>query len=233
MDKLKAQKILSDNVISLLKNNVGGITTQQLEREVIFTTCLEVLKAEKEANGKRNGMNALFGYLLYEEVSLSNQYTELFVSAALEIYPDHYGEAEAASAMIGIPSNCAWDGMWDHLRKYYKNDHNRNIDNVEINDVVFYSNSHSRFVNDNFGGKADVPRVINLTQLDGFKEIMVKIEPSLSPKKAILIEDGDSVKKYRGTDPDFGFDFYFDEDGDIEKLVLNRFDSGVRIEFVE
>ncbi len=52
---------------------------------------------------------------------------ELYFEAASLLYPSIYRNPNKDIFVGLVIKNTTWDGMWDFLRKYFKDNHNRNI----------------------------------------------------------------------------------------------------------
>lgn len=106
MNIQKAKEILSKSIQNL-QTRRGQITMADVEAEVINNACLSILKNKDIAN--------------------SMSYANIFTTAATELI-GQYSEREAVSAMMGIPQNVQWEGMWDFLRDYFQKNHGIQID---------------------------------------------------------------------------------------------------------
>jgi len=231
MDKEEAKRILLRSV-SNLQERRGDITIGDLEAEVINNACLYILKNQKEQMSKSKSIEAMFLSALNSAKDFV-PYAQAFTEAAMELFPRHYTEKEAIPATFGIQQNIAWEGMWDHLRNYFQKNHGLQIDNVETTPTTFYSTTHKRFENNALTLESDVERTINLSFIDDKKEIIVSIEPSLSPKKAYLISNKNSTLKYKGYDPDYLFIITLDEFEEVENFTLEMPNRNLQIIYYE
>ncbi|EON77700.1 hypothetical protein ADIS_1919 [Lunatimonas lonarensis] len=94
-----------------LKNTKGRVGISDLEEIVINFACFEILEL------RRNGVEDLF-----IETNIINSITK----AASQLVPQ-YDDSHAAIAKMQIPMNCDWEGMWEHLKRYYLNNFNTSI----------------------------------------------------------------------------------------------------------
>ncbi len=231
MDKEEAKRILLRSVLNLQERR-GDITIGDLEAEVINNACLYILKNQKEHMSKSKSIEEIFLSAL-NSVTDFVPYAQAFTEAAMELFPRHYTENEAIIANLGIQQNIAWEGMWDHLRNYFQKNHGLQIDNVETTPTTFYSTNHKRFENNTLISESDVARTINLSFIDNKQEIIVSIEPSLSPKKAYLISNENRKLKYKGYDPDYLFIITLDEFKEIEIFTLEMPNRNLKIMYFE
>ena len=231
MNKDKAREILIKHV-SNLQSRRNQIFTEDLEAEVINTACLEILKKRKEKTSDSKSIRALFGAILSSTNDLM-PIAKSFTDAATELFPQNYSQREAASALLGISNNVMWEGMWDFLRDYYQKNHGWSIDDVQTDTIIFYSTRHQRFENGTLTSQSEVERTININKVEDSKEIIVSIEPSLSPKKGFLKEASGNKEIYNGYDPDFRFHIYYDEFREIERFILERTDRNLKLHYFE
>lgn len=211
MDIQKAKGILSQSITNL-QSRRGQITIADVEAEVINNACLSILKNKDIAN--------------------SMSYANLFTKAASELIPQ-YSERESTSAMIGIPQNVQWEGMWDFLRNYFQKNHGIQIDNVETTPSIFYSTKHKRYENGVLSSESEVERTINISFINEKKEIVVSIEPALSPKKGYIISKNQNQMQFKGFDPDYLFTVTFDTFDEVETFVLEMPNRGLKIVYFE
>ncbi|WKZ58829.1 MAG: hypothetical protein QY309_13230 [Cyclobacteriaceae bacterium] len=211
MDVNTAKQILLRSIVNLQKRR-GQLTVPDIETEVINNACLAVLQNGDLAN--------------------SIHYAAAFAQAARELIPE-YGESEATFALVGVPQNILWEGMWDHLRDYFQKHHGIQIDNVPTNAIVFYSTSHKRFEKGNLVADTPADRTININLIDDKKEIVVSIEPTLSPKKGYLISSKSNLLQYKGYDPDYLFTLQMDGLQEIEQFTLEMPNRSLKIIYFE
>jgi len=211
MDTQKAKQILSQSITNL-QSRRGQITMADIEAEVINNACLAILKNKDIANS-----------MIY-----ANHFTE----AASELI-SQYSEREAVSAMMGIPQNIQWEGMWDFLRDYFQKNHGIQIDNIETTQSIFYSTKHKRYENGVLTLESEVERTINISFINDKKEILVSIEPSLSPKRGYVINKSQNQIQFKGFDPDYLFTLTFDTFDEVETFVLEMPNRSLKIIYFE
>lgn len=226
-----AKQILAKSITNLQKRR-SNLTTADLETEIINNACLEILKKRKEKlehsisieDMLLNAFNSLD-----DTSSVSNAFTE----AALDLFPNNYTEDLAIINSMGIEQNVAWDGMWDFLRDYFQKNHGFQIDNTEAASTIFYSTKHKRYENGAFTQESAVERTINISFINNKKEIIVSIEPSLSPKKGYEISKSKTQIQYKGYDEDYCFTIIFDKFDEVETFTLEMTNRKLKIVYFE
>lgn len=211
MDIQKAKQILSQSITNLHSRR-GQITIDDVAAEVINQACLFILKNDK--------------------VNEAYHYSVIFNDAAKELIPQ-YTEKYIANALIGIPMNVQWEGMWDFLRDYFQKNHGIQIDNIETTPAIFYSTKHKRYENGILISESEVERTINISFINDKKEIVVSIEPSLSPKKGYIINKAQNQMQFKGFDPDYLFTLTFDIFDEVETVVLEMPNRSLKIIYFE
>lgn len=214
MDINNAKSILSSSVKNI-HSRFGKVTIENIEAEVINQSCLEILK-HRRSNTASN------------EMAIVNS----FAAAASELFKE-YDKGRAAFAGMGVMANVSWEGMWDHLRNYFQKTHGTSIDNVEVENLTFYSSKHSRYEQDKFISESEVGRIINLTFSEKRKSIMVSIEPSLSPKPGNIIKQENRKSIYAGTDPDYCFTVEFDDFEEVSGFSMELVNRRVKVVYFE
>jgi hypothetical protein len=214
MSEVNAKTILA-SCFQNINNRSGKLTIENVDAEVINHSCLQILQCRREGI-ETNEMGII----------------EAFTTAATELIPQ-YTKERSAHAFVGVMANCQWEGMWDHLRNYFQKTHGISIDGVESENLTFYSSKHKRYENGNLVSESEVPRVVNLSFTNGRNEVMVSIEPSLSPKPGVISKRAENVSVYNGTDPDYRFTIEFDEYEEIAGFILELVDRGVKIVYFE
>lgn len=231
MTKNTAKQILAQS-ISNLKQRRGNIATGDLEAEVINNACLSILRNQKDKMRQGKTIEEMFlGALSATQdfVPIAQAFTE----AAMELFPQHYSEREAIVAIMGIQQNVAWDGMWDFLREYFQKNHGIQIDGVETMPSIFYSTKHNRYENGNSVSETEVERTINLSFIGEKQELIVSIDPSLSPKKSHQVSNNGSEYKFKGYDPDYLFTVRFDDFDEVDQFVLEMPNRNLKIIYFE
>ena len=137
------------------------------------------------------------------------------------------------SALMGIQQNVLWDGMWEFLRDYFQKNHGIQIDDVETEPAIFYSNKHKRYENNSLVSESEVERTINLNFIDNKEVLVIGIAPSLSPKKSYKVERNGNSVKYKGDDPDYLFTVTYDDFDEVEQFVLEMPNRGLKIVYFE
>lgn len=206
-----AKQILAKS-INNLQNRRGQITLEDVEAEVINNACLAILKNN--------------------EIHKATEYASIFSTAASNLI-SKYSQREISNALMGIPQNVQWDGMWDFLRDYFQKNHGIQIDNVEATPTIFYSTKHIRYENGSLITESEVERTININFINDKKEIVVSIEPSLSPKKGYVISKNQSQMQFKGFDPDYLFTVIFDSFDEVETFILEMPNRALKMIYLE
>ena len=134
---------------------------------------------------------------------------------------------------MGIQQNIAWDGMWVFLVEYFQKNHGIEIDEGNYEPATFYSTKHERYENGNFSSVSEIERTIRLNFSTDKSELVVSIEPSLSPKKSFLKKEKTNKFIYQGTDPDYVFNVYFGDFGEVTKFTLKMPTRNLKIVYYE
>lgn len=100
-----------EDKLSIINQKKGKVLISEFEELVINYICLEILCL------RRIGQ-----YNAKIEVRITTDITSVAKSIISE-----YNESHVEIAKMQIPMNCNWDGMWEHLRKYFKDNFNANI----------------------------------------------------------------------------------------------------------
>ncbi|MFD1015721.1 hypothetical protein [Winogradskyella rapida] len=211
MNKESAKQVLAQSITNL-QNRRGQITMADVEAEVINNACLNILK-------NKDIQNAIM-------------YAQIFTESAQELIPQ-YSQKESMSALMGIQQNVLWDGMWDFLRDYFQKNHGIQIDDVETEPAIFYSNKHKRYENNSLVSESEVERTINLNFIDNKEILVIGIAPSLSPKKSYKLERNGNSVKYKGDDPDYLFTVTYDDFDEVEQFTLEMPNRGLKIVYFE
>lgn len=211
MNKESAKQLLAQSITNL-QNRRGQITMADVEAEVINNACLNILK-------NKDTQNAII-------------YAQIFTESAQELIPQ-YSEKESMSALMGIQQNVLWDGMWDFLRDYFQKNHGIQIDDIETEPAIFYSNKHKRYENNSLVSESEVERTINLNFIDNKEVLVIGIAPSLSPKKSYKLERNGNSVKYKGDDPDYLFTVTYDDFDEVEQFTLEMPNRGLKIVYFE
>lgn len=212
MNKQIATNILAESINRLSKIR-ENLTITDIEAEVINNACLLYLKEKKNGNS----------IPIY---SLSSAFT----NAAKDLFPGDYVNAEVTAAQLHIPNNVKWDGMWDFLRKYFLENHHIKIDDIETETKDFNSIKHERYEFEQKVSEENIERLVSIDYLDD-DDIMVRISPTLSPKKAFLFSSNNNTHTYNSYDGTYEFIIELDFMEEIEKFILKIPSRQLRIEY--
>jgi hypothetical protein len=100
-----------EDKLSIINQKKGRVVISEFEELVINYICLEILCLRRIGQ-----YDAKF------EIKITTDITSVAKSMVSE-----YNESHVEIAKMQVPMNCNWDGMWEHLRKYFKNNFNANI----------------------------------------------------------------------------------------------------------
>ena len=231
MNKQTAKQILAQS-ISNLQERRGSVTSADLETEVINNACLIILKNQKDKMRQGKSIEDMFLGALNSTQDFI-PITQAFTEGAMELFPQNYTEREAIVATMGIQQNVAWEGMWDFLRDYFQKNHGIQIDDVETIPLIFYSTKHERYENGNLASTSEVERTINLNFIENKEEIIVSVEPSLSPKKGYIVSKNEKQLIYKGYDPDYLFTVNLDSMEEVETFILEMPNRNLKIIYFE
>ena len=125
MDIQTEKKKLEDS-LSNLKRLKGHINTSDIEADIMNVACLELLK-ENDSWIKKGDDNDSIMEVMYLNHMKYSKDVELYFDAASLLYPSIYRNPNKDIFVGLVIKNATWSGMWDFLRKYFKDNHNRNI----------------------------------------------------------------------------------------------------------
>lgn len=215
MTNEQALKTLADSLHNLQERK-GPLNMEQLEAEVINHSCLEVLRTKR--------------------LWSAHDVTQSFVTAAKRLVPQ-YGAAQEMNALMGVPMNVQWPGMWEFLRNYFLANHGYDIDGGEgtfdAESKIFYSSRHKRFEFDQLVNDSEAERTIDILFTENRKVILVNVQPTLHSKKGDLTAKQGNRLVYTGADPDYRFTVVMDEIDEIEKFILEMPGRNLRLEYLE
>ena len=117
-----------------LRSRQGEATISDVEAEVINLACLEVFRRRRSQDfsaGKGLLDINIFAMREYaeQEVEYAEQVVTHFADAAQELYQS-YDSSHATIASMQVQQNCAWEGMWEFLRKYFREKHEFDIEDI-------------------------------------------------------------------------------------------------------
>jgi hypothetical protein len=231
MDKETAKQILAQSITNL-NNRKGIVNSQDLQAEVINNACYYYLKNQKDKASKANSIEASLLEILNATKELIPN-SKAFTEAAMELFPNHYGMPEAINATMGIQQNVAWDGMWEFLIDYFQKNHGIQIDEGNYDTAIFNSTKHMRFENGELTSESAIERIIRLDFSKDKNEIIISIEQSLSPKKAYIKNIKFDKYIYEGADPDYVFNVFFGDFGEVIKFTLKMPNRNLKIVYFE
>lgn len=231
MNTQLARQILTKS-ISNLQNRIGQLELSDIETEVINNACLHILRNHNDQVKKVHDVSQI-GSVIGDNFRLHESIATFFIYAGIELFPNSYGSEEANHAKPSIIQNISWSGMWDFLRDYFQKNHGIQIDSVETSPSIFYSTKHKRYENGYLVSESEVDRIVNINFIKEKKEIIVSIEPALSPKNGYLISKTTNQLTFKGFDPDYLFTDNFDSFEEIEVFTLDMPNRNLKIVYYE
>ena len=227
----KARQILTQSITNLEKRK-GGITQGDLEAEVINNACLAIIKNQNEKMGRGNSIREiLLGAI---NSSQENQViASSFIGAARELLPEYFSEAEAESAMISIEQNLSWDGMWDFLTDYFRENHGMIIEDDESIPVIFFSERQETFEDGILLMTTEKEKTIFINFSKDHHQVTVKIDPDLPLQEGILTAREGRVLKYKNKEKHYFFTIHYDEFNEVKSFVFEDFENHTEIFYYE
>lgn len=231
MDKQTAKQILTKSITNL-QNRRGQITISDVEAETINNACLYILQNSYQKVNSVHDVTQIgtvlpINFMNFEGIS------NHFVNASKELFPKEYNGERADAGKMMIIQNISWSGMLDFLRDYFQKNHGIQIDEIETSPSIFYSTKHERYEKGNLVSESEVERTINLNFINDKKELIISIEPSLSPKKSRRISNIGNEMKFKGYDPDYLFTVKFDDFDEVEQFTLEMPNLNLKITYFE
>jgi len=110
-----------------LYNRQGVINARELEKEVIYMCCYEVIKIRKKKTSVDSDLllvSRSFNDSLLDIVPISIAYSE----AAVELFPNVYNPTNVIIVTEAIKNNIFEDNMWNILKDCYLEKHGYDID---------------------------------------------------------------------------------------------------------
>ena len=115
-----------ENSLKNLKTNKGQLKTSDIESDIMNVACLELLIENNSWIKKGSDNNSIMEVMYLNHMKYSED-VELYFDAASLLYPSIYRNPNKDIFVGLVIKNATWSGMWDFLRKYFKDNHNRNI----------------------------------------------------------------------------------------------------------
>lgn len=125
MDIQNVKKKLEDS-LSNLKRIKGQLKTSDIEADIMNVACLELLKENDSWLEKGNDNESIMKVMYLNHMRYSED-VELYFEAASLLYPSIYRNQNKDFFVGLVIKNATWSGMWDFLKKYFKDNHNTTI----------------------------------------------------------------------------------------------------------
>lgn len=119
------KKNLEDS-LSNLKSMKGPLKTSDIETDIMNIACLELLK-ENDSYIRKGDDNDSIMEVMYLNHMRYSEDVELYFEAASLLYPSIYTNSNKDIFVGLVIKNATWSGMWNFLKKYFKENHNRTI----------------------------------------------------------------------------------------------------------
>lgn len=237
MNERQAEELIGGSIRNLEKFK-GSITENDLQVETINVACRYILEKYGSKLKQVHDVEKINLVIEYNALMVIGDVEEI-VSATQRLFPlktksrhPHTGDPWHDAMIKLILPNICWAGMWGFLRGYFMQHHRISIDNQTFDSVTFLSKSHDRFERGIKVSSSKVDRLIKLDFIENKHQVEVSISPSLSPKTARLVKkEENGYLLYRGDDPDYQFEIYFDDLEDVERFVLKLLPRSLKIEY--
>lgn len=125
MDIQTVKKKLEDS-LSNLKSMKGQLKTSDIEADIMNVACLELLKENDSWIRKGTDNDSIMEVMYLNHMRYSED-VELYFEAASLLYPAIYSNPKKDIFVGLVIKNATWSGMWDFLKKYFKENHNKTI----------------------------------------------------------------------------------------------------------
>jgi len=125
MNIQNAKNKLEDS-LSNLKRMKGQLNTADIEADIMNVACFELLKENDSWLEKGNDNESIMEVMYLNHMRYSED-VELYFEAASLLYPSIYRNPNKDIFVGLVIKNATWSGMWDFLKKYFKENHNRAI----------------------------------------------------------------------------------------------------------
>jgi len=232
MTKEQAKKILSESVNNIL-NQQSQMTTRELEKEVIYQGCYEILKNRKKKTASGGDLMSMFGAF-----SKSTQdiipVSKAFSEAAMELFPKNFDHSHAIIATEGIKNNIFEDNMWDVLREYFLDKHGQDIEDnlvVEGGGPTFILNSRRQVENENTQTNENVEVKIVFV---GTHKIIVTVGINIKNITGTLTNEDDMYNLEYVTDNDeFIFIIRYNKSFQPRSFVVINKKNDIQVEYFD
>jgi len=125
MDIQSVKKKL-ENSLSNLKRVKGQLKTSDIETDIMNVACLELLKENDSWLRKGDDNDSIMEVMYLNHMRYSED-VELYFEAASLLYPSIYRNPKKDIFVGLVIKNATWSGMWNFLKKYFKDNHNITI----------------------------------------------------------------------------------------------------------
>ena len=116
------------------------------------------------------------------------------------------------------------------LNNYFSEKHGLKIyDDIENFD--FMSIRHERYVNESIVARSQVDRNIKISCWNNRKDMSIEINPTLSLKRAYLINKLSNLYLYKGEDSDYRFEVKFTEFDEIDYISVSLLSRNLKLSF--
>jgi hypothetical protein len=139
-------------------------------------------------------------------------------------------EETIQSLTQNICFNLGWSEMPIFLNNYFSEKHGLKIyDDIENFD--FMSIRHERYVNESIVARSQVDRNIKISCWNNRKDMSIEINPTLSLKRAYLINKLSNLYLYKGEDSDYRFEVRFTEFDEIDYISVSLLSRNLKLSF--
>lgn len=231
MDIDKARQILTHSITNLEKRK-GAITQGDLEAEIINHACLAILKNQNEKLDSGNSIkDILLGALNSTQENESIAHS--FIDAAKELLPEYISDEEIEMVMTGIEQNLQWDGIWNFLVDYFRENHDIQIDYAESIPLIFFSERQETFEDGILQATSEKGVTIFLNFNEGHRYLLVKIDPDLPRQKGVLTSREENSFNYKSLNKHYSFTVIYDEYDEVAEFIFEDIGRQTEIHYYE
>ena len=231
MNTERARQILTHSITNLEKRK-GGITRGDLEAEIINHACLAILKNQNEKTDNGNSIkDILLGALNSTQENESIAHS--FINAAKELLPEYISDEEAEVVMTGIEQNLNWDGIYNFLVDYFRENHGIHIDVNESIPLIFFSERQETYENGVLLAQSEREITIFINFDKGHRYLLVKIDPDLPRQKGILTSREEKTLIYRSLNKHYNFTVIYDEYDEVKEFIFEDIDRQNKTHYSE
>lgn len=218
-DTNKLRQLILNSLMDL-KSRYNSLSNDDIAVDLINVICNYII-TYKNLDFKSGAQPMLF--FQYNWNNCSSFVAEVILSLENEL-SGVISKQTCQALSQNICLNLGWDGMPVFLDNYFSEKHGQAL----LNDREFFdfmSIKHERYVSNCMEAISQVDRNIKISCWNDRNDMTIEITPTLSLKKAHLINKSKHLYIYEGDDPDYIFEIRFDEADEVvcvSVLLLSR-----------